>query len=84
MEMTFQEVVLECRMTPEFVKEFNRLSGCKLGIDNRAPITKMIDEATGYQTGLDKQESWYMQQFIGFVFACIWLPLAARAEGRQQ
>ena len=73
--MTFTEVATECIGTPELVKEFNRLTGCKLGIDKRHPIEKMVDKATGYQIELDKQESEDMKKFVKFVFEFIWLPL---------
>ena len=68
--MNFQEVAIECIRNHELVSEFNRLTGCKLGIDTRAPIERMIDEATGYQP-----ESTDIAKFVAFVFKFIWMPL---------
>jgi len=69
--MNFQEVAIECIRTPELVMEFNRLTGSKLGIDNRAPIERMIDEATGYIN----PETEDVRKFVNFVIEFIWLPL---------
>ena len=73
--MNFQEVALECIKNPELVSEFNRLTGCKLGIDTRAPIEIMIDEATGYHPDYDD-----MAKFVAFVFTCIWMRLGSGGE----
>jgi len=70
--MNFKEVAIECIKTPKLVKEFNRLTGSKLGIDTRAPIEKMIDKTTGYNP-----ETEDMRKFIAFVFDCIWMPLVS-------
>ena len=56
-ELTFPAVAVECLANRELVREFNRLSGTHLLEGNkRAPIEKMIDEATGYQKVLDERE----------------------------
>uniref|UniRef100_A0A6M3LRZ0 Uncharacterized protein n=1 Tax=viral metagenome TaxID=1070528 RepID=A0A6M3LRZ0_9ZZZZ len=68
--MNFSEVAIECVGNHELVSEFNRLTGCKLGIDTRAPIEKMIDDATGYEPEIED-----MRKFVAFVFDCIWMPL---------
>lgn len=73
-DMTFTDVLYECIKHPDFVQQFNRLSGCELG-DRRALIVKMIDEATGYQAEVDKQQAGYMRQFVEFVYDVIWLRL---------
>lgn len=71
--MTFPEVVEYCAMEPEFVKQFNRLTGSHLFEDlKRAPITKMVDEATGYEEELKKKQHEYMQEFISFVWEVVW------------
>lgn len=75
--MDFTEVAIECVRNTELVREFNRLTDCKLGIDTRLPIEKMIDEATGYSEVM-KQD---MGKFIMFVFEFIWLPLTEEVEG---
>lgn len=53
--MDFQEALTQCIKTPELVQEFNRLTGCSLGIDDRPPVVRLIDEATGYQLEVDKK-----------------------------
>lgn len=72
--MTFIDVLYECIGHLDFVREFNRLTGCKLG-DTRTPIVKMIDKATGYQAEFDKQQTEYMRQFTKFVYDVVWLRL---------
>ncbi len=74
--LNFIEVLEECLYNKELVFQFNRLSGCKLGIDDRPDIHKKIDEATGYQEEVDKEQMYYMNLFAGFVWECIWLRLA--------
>ena len=74
--MTFEEVVFECIENKELVREFNRLSGTCINIDNRSPIHLMIDKATGYQKEIDKKGDKELRQFFAFVFNCIYLPLA--------
>ncbi len=71
--MTFKEVALECIGAPDLVKEFNRLTESKLGIDTRAPIERMVDKATGYEPSAEA-----MRKFIIFVFDCIWIPLIVK------
>lgn len=75
--MNFLEVAKECIGTPELVKEFNRLYGCGLGVDRRAPIERMIDEATGYPYGAATKDD--LGKFVAFVYEFIWLPLAGRS-----
>ena len=72
--MTFEDVVKECLNTPELVNEYNRLTDSRLGIDNRKPIEKMIDKATGYEKELDNKQREYLHDFISFVFEFVWLP----------
>jgi len=82
--MTFEDCVIECCMTKDFVKEYDRLRGSNLAKvlipqpDKRSPIEKMIDKATGYdkvRTNLDEQVHKEMTEFIGFIFEVVWLPL---------
>ncbi len=70
--MTFGECVQECAKDNELVKEFNRLTGCKLGKSlARKPIEVMIDEACG-RPGEAEDD---MRTFIAFVFDCVWIRL---------
>jgi hypothetical protein len=76
--MTFNDCLLECVRTPELIKEFDRLQGSnvmRIFYDKRAPITKMIDEATGYQKVLDAKAYEDMQKFISFCFEYIYIRL---------
>lgn len=78
--MTFQDCVMECAKNRELVAEFNRLNHSKLLVDTRKPIEIMVDRATGYQEVLDKKQHEWMQQFISFVFECIWMPLITEED----
>ena len=73
--MKFEDCLLECCLNQNLVKEFNRLSGAHLSFrDTRAPIEKMIDDATGYNNPF-KNKPEEMQAFISFCFEFVWLPL---------
>ena len=66
--MTFEGLLVECCLNEHLVKEFNRLYGCSLSFkDTRAPIERMIDDATSYNNPF-KNKSDEMQQFISFCF----------------
>ena len=67
--MTFQEVCDVCITHDSLVKEWNRLTGNKLGVE-RTPIVKMIDEACGHDPDMKA-----MGEFVDFVYEFIWLPL---------
>lgn len=70
---------------PELLQQYNRLNGTHLGKDiERSSITKMIDDATGYQEFLDKQFSLEMIGFMCFVGKCVWMPLMNNKEGREE
>ncbi len=65
--MTFPECVLFCSENKDLVREFDRLRGTHLSqLDRRAPIERMIDEATG-------RDKAALQMFVEFVFECVWL-----------
>lgn len=75
--LNFNECLLETVKQRELIREYDRLSGTnimQIFYDNRPPMVKMIDEATGYQKEIDKKAHEQMQGFIGFVFECIWIP----------
>ncbi len=80
-ELTFQQCVYECCSNRQFITEFNRLSGrhALANIyDNRPQITRMIDEATGYQTVLDKQAHEDFQALLMFIMEFVWIPLLVK------
>jgi hypothetical protein len=67
--MTFSEACSECIANEDFVREWNRLTGHKLGV-SRSPLEAAIDKACGYNP--DEKA---MPDFVEFVHECIWLPL---------
>lgn len=76
--MNFKECVEECLKNQGLVNEFNRLYGCKLGIDNRSLLDKIIDSATGNQLAIEEKETGEIRQFVEFVKEYVWIPLAAK------
>ncbi len=83
--LTFKKVVVECLTNKELVEQFNRLRGTKLEIDNRAPIVRMIDEATGFKpTTMDERYKYEeLSLFLEFVFDAIWLPMMIEHHNKQ-
>jgi hypothetical protein len=83
--LTFKKVIVECLTNKELVEQFNRLRGTKLGIDSRAPIVRMIDEATGFKR--DTMDERYkhdeLRLFFEFVFDAIWLPMMIEEHNKQ-
>ena len=79
--MTFEDCLRRAMLNADLVAQFNRLTGCTLGVDNRQPIERMIDEASGYQEVLDQKSSDEMEQFASFVFMYVYLPVALQGEG---
>lgn len=76
--MTFQDCLLESLKNKELIKQFDRLSGTnvmQIFYDNRAPIIRMIDEATGYDKVIDQKLQKDLMDFIWFVYDCIWMRL---------
>ena len=69
--MNFFECVSYCLDQHDFVKEFNRLWDCKLGIDDRTPIERIIDKTTGYD-GYTENQMKYMGIFVDFVYETVW------------
>lgn len=67
--MTFEDVVMECWGNDEFVRQFNRLAGTHLKETKRAPIEMLIDNATGYEPGMDDAEA---HKFFAFVKDMVW------------
>jgi len=68
--MNFVECCKICITNPELVKEFNRLTKCKLGVDSRSPIEKMIDDVTKFDESKED-----LKKFVNFIDECIWMPL---------
>lgn len=65
--MDFKQAVLFCAQDKTFVKEFNRLTGCSLGEDNRHPLEYAVDKACGYDPVEDEAK-----RFILFVKEFVW------------
>ena len=70
----FTKVMQECLKNKELVREFNRLQGTHIGQDARTPFIKAIDQSTGYQAVLDKQNDEEFKLFADFIFRYIYLP----------
>ncbi len=71
--MRFDDCVSYCAELPEFVQQFNRLTGCRLGQRGpTTPIDALIDEATGYALDLRKKEKAETEMFRKFVYDCVW------------
>ena len=76
--VTFRETLDMCAATPEFVAQFDRLTGHNLSeIGKRGPLDAMIDEATGR----DREA---ILSFVVFVDEVVWsrLPFEARGTDR--
>lgn len=76
--ITFKDCGLECARYPDFIKEFNRLTGRHFGKSlSRKPIEVMIDEATGHPS----EDEADLKAFVAFVYEVVWCPLLAQ-EGK--
>jgi hypothetical protein len=74
--MTFPELCAMCLENNDFVREWNRLTGHKLGV-TRTPIEIAIDKTCGY----DPNEK-AMPEFVDFIMEYIWLPVAMQEMKR--
>jgi hypothetical protein len=71
-DQAFLNLVTYCASVPEFVEQFNRLTGCNLGQSTkRTAFERAIDEATG-APGESEAD---MALFVGFVRDTIWMRL---------
>ena len=66
--MTFEDCCIECARYPELVNQFCRITGNKF---SKNGLELKIDEACGYDAGKE-----FAKEFCGFVYECIWKPLA--------
>lgn len=67
--LTFEKTVEECLKCPDFVKQYRRLRGARLGLGS--PLEKMIDEATGFS-----KHEW--NEFFDFVRDYVFMPTLLR------
>jgi hypothetical protein len=65
-ELTFTDCCFECIKNAEFVKEFNRLTGYKLG-QKRTGMEVAIDKACGYDPNKEA-----LPVFVAFVYEYVW------------
>lgn len=73
---TFAACLVAAAARPDFVREFDRLSGTHLArLASRSPTDALIDDATGRDRAA-------LEQFAVFVFRAIWLPLQETADAR--
>ena len=67
--MNFLETVEYCMGVPEFVENFNRLSGHTLGESIKlSPIERMVDDASGFNP-----EAENIKAFMDFVHEFVWI-----------
>jgi hypothetical protein len=70
--VSFVDCLSECIACPEFIIEFNRLTGSKLGQSlKRSRLDRMIDEACRYSGESDED----MARFVNFVYEVVYLRL---------
>lgn len=70
--MTFFECAVQCAGNRELVKEFNRLSGFRMG-EPRKPMEIAIDDACGRDPDTEA-----FPYFLDFVYSCVWIPLVSK------
>lgn len=75
LENNFINVCSLCLDDDDMVNEFCRLKGLKRP-DKRSPIEVQIDNACGYDAGMD-----FMKQFTDFVREFIYIPLLNQQIG---
>jgi hypothetical protein len=73
--ISFPDAVHECFTTAEFMAEYRRLTGSTLGLDDRTPIARLVDEATGHGPW---DGEW--RDFFLFVRDFVWLPVVLAGE----
>lgn len=68
--MTFIECVHTCATNPDFVNNYDRLTGnnFKSITASKSSIDRLIDEATGFEKD-------QVLKFSDFVLAFVWLPV---------
>lgn len=71
---TFQQVVLQCFGDSEFMAQYRRLSGAKLGLDERSLLDRLVDRATGNRPAIDEAEA---RAFFEFVRDHIFAPVVS-------
>lgn len=75
MVMDFSAACTEAAMIPEFVENYNRLTGNNFKLArSRSPIEAMVDKACGY-TGFDEEEA---KKFAAFFYEFVWSRLPVK------
>lgn len=75
--VTFRDTLDMCAANPEFVAQFDRLTGHNLSeIGKRAPLDAMIDEATG-------RDRMALLAFVIFVDEVVWSRLPFNRRGSE-
>lgn len=75
----FSWVVAHCLATPEFVSQFNRLTGRNIRVATPAatPLERMVDEACKVPPVTATKDD--LDAFFAFVLECVWLRLPDEA-----
>lgn len=67
--VTFADCLIVCLFMPEFVQQWERLTGMRLL--PASPLDRMIDKATGYDLTV-------MAEFADFVYRCVFSTIESR------
>lgn len=81
MSKDFASACAEAAMMPEFVNQYNRVTGNNLVINkSRSPLEAAIDKATGY-TGFNEEE---VKKFADFFYEFVWSKLPDECFEKEQ
>lgn len=70
------EYVKDCINSPALVREYNRVYGTSLGMDNRTALQAQFDRAAGIRDHDVRYKDSELNEFVGFVYYELFLPLA--------
>lgn len=74
--MTFTECLHSVWANDDLMREYRRLSGSAIGIDNRHPIERLVDQAAGYEPTHATADE--VGDFLHFVWDTVWTRLPNR------
>lgn len=71
--ITFEQAALGCLENSEFMANYRKLRGSRVGLNTRSPIERMVDEACGAPPGDVSEQEW--REFFEFVRDYVWHPV---------
>lgn len=74
MNQLLRECIVTCLQNSEFMREYRRLSGSKVGL-TLSPIEQMVDQATRYAAIQAKKDMDEFAEFVEFVVRAVYTPL---------